>query len=198
MPLKSAKLRGASAGRLGRKNVTWAVVTRNNNSPGTGQPRYDQSLDSESVPETTRPRLTQCPGIGSESRLPALNCHRGLPQTFSQLLCPKKVKHLCGLQVWSSDCSFHWHGFREDEGVDGSEPRRIGGTTQAGTQRVSQAGFSVRLDIFGWRLTKRTDRSLAEVAVMKTPTIRQWYQILRQHYQFTVFQVVRYALWLAH
>jgi hypothetical protein len=54
------------------------------------------------------------------------------------------------------------------------------------------------LDTFGWRRTKRTDRSLAEVAVMKTPTILQWYQILRQHYQFTVFQSVPYALWLAH
>ena len=32
---------------------------------------------------------------------------------------------------------------------------------------------------------------------MKTPTILQWYQILRQPYQFTVFQAVRYALWLA-
>jgi hypothetical protein len=74
---------------------------------GTGQPRYDQSLGSESVPESTRPRPTQCPGIGSESRLLALSCHRGLPQTFSQLLCAKKVKHLGGLRVWSSDCSFH-------------------------------------------------------------------------------------------
>ena len=32
---------------------------------------------------------------------------------------------------------------------------------------------------------------------MKTPTMFQWYQILRQHYQFTVFQAVRSALWLA-
>jgi hypothetical protein len=69
---------------------------------------------------------------------------------------------------------------------------------QAGTQRVSQAGFSARLDISGLRHSKGTDRSLAEVAVMKTPTILQWYQILRQHYQFTLFQAVRYALWLAH
>jgi hypothetical protein len=33
---------------------------------------------------------------------------------------------------------------------------------------------------------------------MKTPTVFQWYQILRQHYRFTVFQAVRGALWLAH
>jgi hypothetical protein len=32
---------------------------------------------------------------------------------------------------------------------------------------------------------------------MKTPTIFQWYQILRQHHQFSVFQAVRGALWLA-
>ena len=32
---------------------------------------------------------------------------------------------------------------------------------------------------------------------MKTPTIFQWYQILRQNYQLRVFQVVRFALWLA-
>jgi hypothetical protein len=32
---------------------------------------------------------------------------------------------------------------------------------------------------------------------MKTPTIFQWYQILRQHYQFSMFLAVRSALWLA-
>lgn len=32
---------------------------------------------------------------------------------------------------------------------------------------------------------------------MKTPTIFQWYQILRQHHQFSLFQAVRGALWLA-
>lgn len=31
---------------------------------------------------------------------------------------------------------------------------------------------------------------------MKTPTIFQWYQILRRH-RFTLFQAVRGALWLA-
>jgi hypothetical protein len=33
---------------------------------------------------------------------------------------------------------------------------------------------------------------------MKMPTKIQWFRILRQHYQFTVFQAVRGALWLAH
>jgi hypothetical protein len=32
---------------------------------------------------------------------------------------------------------------------------------------------------------------------MKTPTIFEWYQILRRYYQFTVFQALRSALWLA-
>jgi hypothetical protein len=32
---------------------------------------------------------------------------------------------------------------------------------------------------------------------MTTPTIFQWYRILRQHYRFTVFQAVRGAFWLA-
>jgi len=31
---------------------------------------------------------------------------------------------------------------------------------------------------------------------MKTPTIFQWYGILRHNYQFTMFQAVRFALWL--
>jgi len=30
----------------------------------------------------------------------------------------------------------------------------------------------------------------------KIPMIFQWYQILRQHYQFSLFQAVRVALWL--
>jgi len=37
---------------------------------------------------------------------------------------------------------------------------------------------------------------LGEGAVMTTPTIFQWYRILRQHYRFTVLQEVRGALWL--
>jgi hypothetical protein len=36
-----------------------------------------------------------------------------------------------------------------------------------------------------------------EVTVMKTPTIFQWFQILRKHHGFTLFQAVRGALWLA-
>ena len=32
---------------------------------------------------------------------------------------------------------------------------------------------------------------------MKTPTMLQWFQILRHNYNFTMFQAVRFALWLA-
>src|ERR1700739_1012761 len=101
------------------------------------------------------------------------------------------------LQVWPLDCSPRWHGFRENGGVDGSERRGVGGATKAASRRVSQAGFWARPDISGLRRSKGTDRSLGKGAVVRTPTIFQWYQILRQHYQLTVFQAVRFALWLA-
>jgi len=32
---------------------------------------------------------------------------------------------------------------------------------------------------------------------MKLPSILDWYRILRGHYQWPVFQAIRYALWLA-
>ena len=31
---------------------------------------------------------------------------------------------------------------------------------------------------------------------MKPPTIIQWYRILRAHHHWTVFQSIRYAIWL--
>ncbi len=31
---------------------------------------------------------------------------------------------------------------------------------------------------------------------MKLPTIVGWYRILRAHYQFPMFEAIRYALWL--
>ena len=31
---------------------------------------------------------------------------------------------------------------------------------------------------------------------MKPPTIIHWYRILRVHHHWTVFQSIRYALWL--
>src|SRR5215469_4968751 len=88
------------------------------------------------------------------------------------------------------------HGLRQDEGVDGNEPQEVSRTTRAETQRHSQPGFQAGLEIFRLR-SKRKDGSLGEAAVMTTPTIFQWFRILRQHYRFTVFQAVRGALWLA-
>jgi hypothetical protein len=32
---------------------------------------------------------------------------------------------------------------------------------------------------------------------MKSPSPLEWYRILRAHHQWTVFQAIRYALWLA-
>lgn len=32
---------------------------------------------------------------------------------------------------------------------------------------------------------------------VKPPSILDWYRILRAHHQWTVFQAIRYALWLA-
>jgi hypothetical protein len=33
---------------------------------------------------------------------------------------------------------------------------------------------------------------------MKQPSLLEWYRILRAHHHFTIFQAVRYALWLTH
>jgi len=35
------------------------------------------------------------------------------------------------------------------------------------------------------------------VEIMKSPSFFGWYRILRAHHQWTVFQAIRYALWLA-
>jgi hypothetical protein len=39
--------------------------------------------------------------------------------------------------------------------------------------------------------------SLAQGAIMKFQILLDWYHILRTHHQWTVFQAIRYALWLA-
>jgi hypothetical protein len=33
--------------------------------------------------------------------------------------------------------------------------------------------------------------------IMKSLSLRDWYFILRAHHQWTMFQAIRYALWLA-
>ena len=35
-------------------------------------------------------------------------------------------------------------------------------------------------------------------ATMKTPSLLGWYRVLRTHHNWTVFQAIRYAMWLAH
>jgi hypothetical protein len=35
-----------------------------------------------------------------------------------------------------------------------------------------------------------------EVATMKPLSMMQWYRVLRAHHHWTVFQSIRYALWL--
>jgi hypothetical protein len=36
----------------------------------------------------------------------------------------------------------------------------------------------------------------ARGTTMKLPSIAGWFRILRAHYQFPMFQAIRYALWL--
>ena len=35
------------------------------------------------------------------------------------------------------------------------------------------------------------------VSILKPPSTIEWYRILRAHHQWTIFQAIRYALWLA-
>lgn len=45
------------------------------------------------------------------------------------------------------------------------------------------------------RLVRRNDRSKAEK--LKRLSILEWYQVLRAHHHWTIFQAIRFALWLA-
>jgi hypothetical protein len=45
-------------------------------------------------------------------------------------------------------------------------------------------------------VAKSVQQSAKEVSIMKSLTFIQWYRILRAHHQWTVFQSIRYALWL--
>lgn len=36
----------------------------------------------------------------------------------------------------------------------------------------------------------------SQTSAMKSPSLLVWYYILRAHHQWTVFQAIRYALWL--
>jgi hypothetical protein len=43
----------------------------------------------------------------------------------------------------------------------------------------------------------RNVRSLLERFDMKRASILEWYRILRVHHEWTIFQAIRFALWLA-
>jgi hypothetical protein len=55
---------------------------------------------------------------------------------------------------------------------------------------------------FATRFDSRTEDRFAlgndsiRGATTKLPTTTGWYRILRAHYQFSMFQAIRYALWL--
>jgi hypothetical protein len=42
-----------------------------------------------------------------------------------------------------------------------------------------------------------TVRSPEGVQSMKRKSVLEWYSVLRTHHHWTVFQAIRYALWLA-
>jgi hypothetical protein len=46
------------------------------------------------------------------------------------------------------------------------------------------------------RLVTDEDIHIAAGAIMKQPSVLEWYRILRAHHLFTIFQAIRYALWL--
>jgi len=51
--------------------------------------------------------------------------------------------------------------------------------------------------IFAPRSEVRLVHKNEESESMKRPSILGWYQILRLHYQWPLFEAIRYALWLS-
>ena len=45
--------------------------------------------------------------------------------------------------------------------------------------------------------SNHTEKPTKRSAIMKPPSPLEWYRILRAHHQWTVFQAIRYAMWLA-
>ena len=43
----------------------------------------------------------------------------------------------------------------------------------------------------------QAEQSAKGSAIMNSPSVLEWYRILQAHHQWTVFQAIRYALWLA-
>jgi hypothetical protein len=46
-------------------------------------------------------------------------------------------------------------------------------------------------------LSIRTAAATVSRKIMKPPSLIDWYFMLRTHHQWTMFQAIRYALWLA-
>ena len=51
--------------------------------------------------------------------------------------------------------------------------------------------------IFGARSEGRLVHRDDESKSMKQPSLLGWYRILRMHYQWHLFEAIRYALWLS-
>jgi len=47
------------------------------------------------------------------------------------------------------------------------------------------------------KVSRRTERPAKGSAIVKFPSLVDWYHILRAHHHWTMFQAIRYALWLA-
>lgn len=47
------------------------------------------------------------------------------------------------------------------------------------------------------KATSQVEKTAKRSAIMKPLSPLEWYRILRAHHQWTVFQAIRYALWLA-
>jgi hypothetical protein len=72
-----------------------------------------------------------------------------------------------------------------------SFPGALGKHVKLGSATASATGLHLTEEVwFGFS-------NLTKGAIMKTPSVLGWYRILRAHHAWTVFQAVRYALWLA-
>ena len=47
------------------------------------------------------------------------------------------------------------------------------------------------------KASSQAQKTAKRSAIMKPLSPLEWYRILRAHHQWTVFQAIRYALWLA-
>ena len=97
--------------------------------------------------------------------------------------------------MWFSDCSFIGMDYERMKTLMGASREASAAQHKPSIIEFPKPDF--RPDWKDLDLVPKQRMAAVEVAVMKTPTIFRWYQILRQNYQFTVIQAVRAALWLA-